>query len=317
MRAGGARLAAATVGSGCAASRSTGSRAADPAGADRGGCLRPDVRRRRRAGPHPAAPAAGRSTRRSPQVEIGYDLAGPPTVATVAVRLALRPRVRHGGDRVRGAVPGGGAPTATTRGRLADGPTGGVAAGLRGAVVRDVVGHGPVHAGDVQHAHGRPHAVVDADADPAGVGRAGHAWRCGRCRPPGATIRPACASGCWPRCTAGSRSSSPTRSSRPRCSSSASTGSTSVGSSTRRRAIMPRHVAMNLHFLLSGYLFYWVVIGVDPTPRPHPIAGEAGDGLRVLAAACVLRRRVDGHADGAGRGVLPLAPIALAHRFIG
>lgn len=27
------------------------------------------------------------------------------------------------------------------------------------------------------------------------------------------------------------------------------------------------HVAMNVHFLLSGYLFYWVVIGVDPTPR--------------------------------------------------
>ncbi len=33
------------------------------------------------------------------------------------------------------------------------------------------------------------------------------------------------------------------------------------------------HVAMNLHFLLSGYLFYWVVIGVDPTPRPiSPLA---------------------------------------------
>lgn len=27
---------------------------------------------------------------------------------------------------------------------------------------------------------------------------------------------------------------------------------------------------MNVHFLLSGYLFYWVVIGVDPTPRPVP-----------------------------------------------
>jgi len=30
------------------------------------------------------------------------------------------------------------------------------------------------------------------------------------------------------------------------------------------------HLLMNLHFLLSGYLFYWVVIGVDPTPRPLP-----------------------------------------------
>jgi cytochrome c oxidase assembly factor CtaG/putative copper export protein len=30
------------------------------------------------------------------------------------------------------------------------------------------------------------------------------------------------------------------------------------------------HLAMNMHFLLSGYLFYWIVIGVDPTPRPIP-----------------------------------------------
>jgi cytochrome c oxidase assembly factor CtaG/putative copper export protein len=27
------------------------------------------------------------------------------------------------------------------------------------------------------------------------------------------------------------------------------------------------HVLMNIHFLLSGYLFYWVVIGIDPAPR--------------------------------------------------
>ena len=36
------------------------------------------------------------------------------------------------------------------------------------------------------------------------------------------------------------------------------------------------HVAMNIHFLLSGYLFYWVVIGVDPTPRPIPSLGKLG-----------------------------------------
>ena len=36
------------------------------------------------------------------------------------------------------------------------------------------------------------------------------------------------------------------------------------------------HVAMNLHFLLSGYLFYWVVIGVDPTPRPIPSLAKLG-----------------------------------------
>jgi putative copper resistance protein D len=34
------------------------------------------------------------------------------------------------------------------------------------------------------------------------------------------------------------------------------------------------HVAMNIHFLLSGYVFYWVVIGIDPTPRPLPPLGK-------------------------------------------
>ncbi|MBV8929828.1 MAG: bifunctional copper resistance protein CopD/cytochrome c oxidase assembly protein, partial [Mycobacteriaceae bacterium] len=34
------------------------------------------------------------------------------------------------------------------------------------------------------------------------------------------------------------------------------------------------HVLMNVHFLLSGYLFYWVVIGIDPTPRPIPPLGK-------------------------------------------
>ncbi len=30
------------------------------------------------------------------------------------------------------------------------------------------------------------------------------------------------------------------------------------------------HVAMQLHFIVSGYLFYWVLIGIDPRPRPLP-----------------------------------------------
>jgi putative copper resistance protein D len=34
------------------------------------------------------------------------------------------------------------------------------------------------------------------------------------------------------------------------------------------------HVLMNVHFLLSGYLFYWVVIGIDPTPRQVPQLGK-------------------------------------------
>ncbi|GFG51080.1 ABC transporter permease [Mycolicibacterium agri] len=42
------------------------------------------------------------------------------------------------------------------------------------------------------------------------------------------------------------------------------------------------HVAMNVHFLLSGYLFYWVVIGVDPTPRPLPPLAKLGTVLASL-----------------------------------
>ncbi|WP_066904735.1 cytochrome c oxidase assembly protein [Millisia brevis] len=30
------------------------------------------------------------------------------------------------------------------------------------------------------------------------------------------------------------------------------------------------HLLMNAHFLVTGYLFYWVVIGVDPAPKQYP-----------------------------------------------
>jgi putative copper resistance protein D len=36
------------------------------------------------------------------------------------------------------------------------------------------------------------------------------------------------------------------------------------------------HLLMNLHFLMSGYLFYWVVIGIDPAPRVIPSLGKIG-----------------------------------------
>ncbi|GAA2817098.1 cytochrome c oxidase assembly protein [Saccharopolyspora taberi] len=36
------------------------------------------------------------------------------------------------------------------------------------------------------------------------------------------------------------------------------------------------HLAMNAHFLLVGYVFYWPVIGVDPAPRPLPALGKVG-----------------------------------------
>ncbi|MFC4085570.1 cytochrome c oxidase assembly protein [Amycolatopsis samaneae] len=36
------------------------------------------------------------------------------------------------------------------------------------------------------------------------------------------------------------------------------------------------HLAMNAHFLLSGYVFYWPLIGVDPAPRRLPPLGKLG-----------------------------------------
>jgi cytochrome c oxidase assembly factor CtaG/putative copper export protein len=36
------------------------------------------------------------------------------------------------------------------------------------------------------------------------------------------------------------------------------------------------HLAMNAHFLLVGYVFYWPVVGVDPAPRPLPPLGKVG-----------------------------------------
>jgi putative copper resistance protein D len=36
------------------------------------------------------------------------------------------------------------------------------------------------------------------------------------------------------------------------------------------------HLVMNAHFLLAGYVFYWPVIGVDPSPRRIPYLGRLG-----------------------------------------
>ncbi|GAA2803854.1 cytochrome c oxidase assembly protein [Crossiella cryophila] len=36
------------------------------------------------------------------------------------------------------------------------------------------------------------------------------------------------------------------------------------------------HLAMNAHFLLAGYVFYWPVIGIDPAPRRLPPLGRLG-----------------------------------------
>lgn len=42
------------------------------------------------------------------------------------------------------------------------------------------------------------------------------------------------------------------------------------------------HQAMNLHFIISGYLFYWIVIGIDRAPRPMPYIGKLGFTLAAM-----------------------------------
>lgn len=62
------------------------------------------------------------------------------------------------------------------------------------------------------------------------------------------------------------------------------------------------HVVMQVHFLLSGYLFFWVLIGVDPGPRKQPhlirlfvllvtMVFHAFFGIAVIALSYVLAER--------------------------
>lgn len=44
------------------------------------------------------------------------------------------------------------------------------------------------------------------------------------------------------------------------------------------------HVVMQAHFIIAGYLFYWVLIGIDPRPKPLPYWGRL---LMLLLALAV------------------------------
>ena len=158
-----------------------GAQCPDPAGADRGGGLRCNLRHRRRAGPHATAAATAPATFDSRSRD-RLRLRRTAHRGAHSVRLALRLDLRHGGNRPRRAVCGSGAAAAPPRRPLAARPDPGLAAWLPGIAVRDVVGCRSLHAGDVQHAHGRPHGAVDAGPDPAGAGRPGQPGIAGAAR---------------------------------------------------------------------------------------------------------------------------------------
>ena len=145
----------------------------DQAGARRSGGIRTDVRHRRRTGPDTATRAADLQPL-DPGDRDRLRLRGAAHCGAGAVRLALRPDLRHRRNRVRGRVCAGRGQAAAPRRRVARRSHRGVAAGMSGPAVRHVIGCGPLHAGDVQHAHGGTHAAVDAHTDPARARRSGH-----------------------------------------------------------------------------------------------------------------------------------------------
>ena len=93
--------------------RSGSPRAADPAGAGRGGRLRSDVRHRGRIGPHTAAAAADRTESRRGRDRLRLRRAADRRAGVV--RLAVRPHLRHCRDRHGGAVSARSAPAAPSR----------------------------------------------------------------------------------------------------------------------------------------------------------------------------------------------------------
>ena len=77
------------------------------------------------------------------------------------------------------------------------------------------------------------------------------------------------------------------------------------------------HMAMNVHFLFSGYLFYWVVIGVDPTPRPIPPLAKVAVVFASLPLHAFFGVELMGTRTVLGGELLPVTGSELAHRFAG
>ena len=77
------------------------------------------------------------------------------------------------------------------------------------------------------------------------------------------------------------------------------------------------HVAMNVHFLVSGYLFYWVVIGVDPTPRPIPPLAKVAVVFASLPLHAFFGVLLMSMQNVLGGELLPVAAPELAHRPAG
>ena len=74
------------------------------------------------------------------------------------------------------------------------------------------------------------------------------------------------------------------------------------------------HVLMMAHFLLTGYLFVWALVGIDPGPRQWSAAAAARRALRDDELPRVLRGRHDRQHHRARAGLLRRAAAAVDDR---
>ena len=77
------------------------------------------------------------------------------------------------------------------------------------------------------------------------------------------------------------------------------------------------HLLMNVHFLVSGYLFYWVVIGIDPTPRQIPQLAKVAMVFATLPLHAFFGVVLMGMQNVLGRELLSLTTARLAYRSAG
>lgn len=227
-------------------------------------------------------------------------------------RLAFRPDLRHPRDH-----PGHGVPAEWCGCHRGDGnwPIGGPFAWVLGCVLLllALVGAGPLLAGDVQHPHDLAHDDVDDGAGTLLV-LGGPVTLALRALAPAGEDNPA-----GPRewILTGIHSPWGRIATHPAVAAVVFVGSFYVlylgGLFETVIDYHAAHLLMNLHFLVSGYVFYWLAIALGP-PAAGESGGRTGHRMGIAAVPRVLRGGADDDQFGDRRTVLPQPAAAVALR---
>ena len=264
----------------CLAARPRCAHAADPVVDGRSAAVRRDVRYCGGAGAHrrPCRPAQSVAA----EVALGYESAGPPTVARIPLDWRSRSAVRQCGNHLRGGLPSPVSSDCAPRRRPPAAPWPGCSAAA--CCCSPHPGHGQIRR-LLFSMHMAAHMLLSMLVPILLVLGASPPWRA-HCPPPAAEIRPA-AGKCWPDCTADGRGSSPSG----RRHGDVRGGFYALyfgGIFDAAVSHHGAHVLMNLHFLMSGLP---VLLGRHRN-RSHAAVGAAAgqdrDGLRLDPAACLL-----------------------------